>query len=319
MFSNAGFHEYEGKNKAPRPEGSGYTALRIGSLIRPESKDGGPWHWAINPYEGCEFGCTFCSARLDKKSFSDWRAFESRVLMKSNAAEVLQRELKENDPRERQLVLGSATDPWQPVEEGARITRAVLSVLAGFEGLDLHINTRSSMIARDTDLLREIAKRSRVSVALSIASIDDKINRLLEPKAPTVFRRLAAMEALSRAGVNVGLMVSPVMSGLDEDELGLEPLLTRAANAGGRFAGLAFMQFAHGQRELFLQRVTEAYPTLATRFRRVLGRRPPGEDEKLELIRTFDRLCTSLGLEPHAQATAPRATPRAAPSQLALW
>lgn len=240
--------------------------------------------------------CTFCTLRLDRRDFGAWRDFERRIGVRNHAVEELQKLLTTEALAGAEWVLGAGADPWQAAEERFRLTRSILAVLAGHDGLCLHVRTRASLIARDTDLLQRLAERGRVTVTFSIASLDERINRLLEPRAPSVFRRLAAMEALARVGLTVGLEVSPVMPGLDEDELGLASLLTRAANAGARFAGYDFLHFAPGQRENFLAHVTTAYPERAVRFRRVIGRKPPSEEERAQLGKSFRRLCADLGL-----------------------
>jgi len=291
------------------------VSLNVRQLLRRAVEGEGPWYWAINPYQGCEFGCTFCHARLDRKDTTDWRAFEQRVRVKANAVEAFHRDLRASDFEQRQVVLGTHSEPWQQAEEHFRVTRALLETMATTEGVDLRINTRSSLIARDGDVLRKIAAKGRVTVAFSIASLDEGVNRLMEPKAPSALRRLAAMEALARAGVTVGLVVSPYLPGLDEDELGLENLLNRAANAGARFAGVSPLQFGPGQRENFLSHVTALYPESATKFRRIIGRRSMTDEELMGLREQFHGLCTRLGLEPLDQAAAPRHITRRSPAQ----
>jgi DNA repair photolyase len=247
-------------------------------------------------------GCTFCSVRMDRKEFSAWSEFQKKVEIKTNAAEALARELATEDFRGRPIVLGTFTEPWQPAEEHVRITRSLLEVLSNVEGLDVRVNTRSSLIARDTDLLKKLTQKGKLTVSFSLASLDERVNRLMEPKAPSAFRRLAALEALAMAGINVGLLVSPVFPGLDEEELGLRTLLSRASNAGARFAGMQKLHLDLGQRETLFAHVTRAYPDLAMRFRRVVGVRAPSEADSTELELKFARYCEELGLLPLAKA-----------------
>lgn len=294
-----------------------YVDLRVRAVLQREPTPQG-WRWAVNPYQGCALGCTFCNQRLDQQDFSGWLAFEKRIALKSNAVEVLKHELRALGSLDRPIVLGSSTEPWQPAEEHFRLTRSILGELAEHQGVELVVYTRSSLIARDADLLRTLSRKERVTVVFSIGSLDERVNRLLEPRAPQAFRRLAALEALSRAGVRVGLAVSPVMPGLDEEELGLEPLLSRAAHAGARFASIQPVQFSQGQRENFLTHVTSAYPELASRFRRVLGRRAPTEEEQLALKLAFARLCERVGLLPVGELPSERPA-HPAPAQLPLF
>jgi DNA repair photolyase len=292
-----------------------YVSLKVRQLLRQAVEGDGHWYWAVNPYQGCEFGCTFCHARLDRKDLGDWRAFEQRVRVKVNAVEAFHRDLRAADFENRQVVLGTHSEPWQQAEEHFRVTRALLESMTTVEGVDLRINTRSSLIARDGDVLRRIAAKGRVTVAFSMASLDEKVNRLMEPSAPSALRRLAAMEALARAGITVGLVVSPYLHGLDEEELGLENLLTRAANAGARFAGVSPLQFGPGQRENFLAHVTALHPEDAIRYRRVIGRRPMTHEERVGLREHFSALCARMHLEPLSQAAAPRHVERRSPAQ----
>lgn len=297
-----------------------YVSLNVRTLLRQAAEAHGPWHWVVNPYSGCEFACTHCHARLERRDHADWVSFEQRVRVKANAVEAFLREIRASDFEKRQVVLGSHSEPWQQAEESFRLTRALLEAMLQVDGVDLRINTRSSLIARDTDLLRQLSKKGRVVVSFSIPSMDEHVNRLMEPRAPSAFRRLAAMEALARAGVTVGLSVSPVFAGIDEEELGLETLLTRAAHAGARFSGMQLMTFAPGQRETFLNHVTQSYPDSATRFRRLIGRRPLDEDQEATLHAKFNVLCHRLGLMPlHNAVSMARAAPRKSAEQLTLF
>lgn len=264
------------------------------------------WYWALNPYKGCQYGCAFCHVRLETKDHQTWNSFEERVGVKVNAVEALSRDLRELDLDGRPIVLGTTTEPWQQAEEKLRLTRSLLEALARQESVDLRIHTRSSLVARDTDVLQEIARKGRVSITFSLASMDERINRLMEPNAPSALRRLSAMEALALAKLQVGLMVSPVLPGLEEEELGLEPLLSRAAHAGARYAGLGLLNLAGAHRETFLFHVDRKYPELSSRFRRVIGRKPPSPAEVDALRQRFERLCLSYALAPLSEAHAPR-------------
>jgi DNA repair photolyase len=297
-----------------------YTAVRVKSLLRQQPREDGGWHWRLDPYEGCQFGCVHCPVRLEREDHAHWRELESRVAVKVNAAQVLRAELRCEDFNGHPISIGEQAEAWQHVEEQVRLTRALLGLLVEEQGRELRVSTRSSLIARDGDLLRTIASRNHLTIAFSLPSLDEKVNRLLEPRAPSAFRRLAAMEALARLGIEVGLMVAPVFTGLDDDELQLKAMLTRAANAGARFAGIRFFAPAPAQRDNFLRRVTQAYPDAAARMRRVLGRKTPSPEELRSLEKGFEMLCRSLGLQPAEQAQAPRAPRRVqAATQLALF
>ena len=310
---------HQGGTRAEQRPGVSYSAVRTSSLLRQEPDGRGGWRWAIHPYDGCELACTFCPLRMDRKDFGSWYAFQSRIAVKTNAVEALVRELRNDELRGAPLSLGTGADPWQPAEEQFRLTRAILTALRPVEALDLAVHTRSSLIARDVDLLKELSVNGHLTVAVSVVALDEKISRLLEPKAPSVFRRLAAIEALARAGLTVGLRLAPVMLGLDDEEVGMESLLTRASNAGARFAQLEPMQFGVGQRESFLTHATTAYPDKAARFRRVIGRRPPTPEERAERLERFEGLCAKLGLAPREVSPPARPARRLGPAQLPLF
>ncbi len=252
--------------------------------------------WTIDPYTGCEFGCVFCPVRLDEPDFSAWRRFEARVGVNLRAVTAFIQSVTPEELHGGRVVLGTRSEPWQQAEEKFRLTRSLLAKLAGAQRLTLRANTRSSLIARDTDLLLRIASRGRVAISFSIACADDRVTRLVEPRAPSVLRRLAAMEALARAGLTVGLTISPVFAGLDPDELGLDLLLTRAAHAGARFASMRWMDLTPGQRGRFLRYASAASPESAARFRRILGRRAGDAQFRATWESEFDNRCRALGL-----------------------
>ncbi len=278
---------------------------------------GGQSGWTVDPYTGCEFGCVFCPVRLDEQSFPAWRSFEARVGVNLRAVKSFIERVPSEELHGCRVVLGSRSEPWQQAEERFRLTRSLLAALAEARNLELRANTRSSLVARDIDLLLRIASRGQVSVVFSISCADERITRLMEPKAPSVLRRLAAMEALARAGLTVGLSISPVMAGLDPEELGLEALLTRAAHAGARFASMRWMELGPGRRERFLAYATAAFPGSGSRFRRIIGRRASAGESRAEWESQFRQHCQTLGLLEGSESNATGS--RSAPAQLPLF
>jgi DNA repair photolyase len=273
--------------------------------------------WTVDPYTGCEFGCVFCPVRLDEQDFPAWRRFEARVGVNLRAVKSFIERVSPEELHGCRVVLGSRSEPWQPAEERFRLTRSLLAALAEGRDLELRANTRSSLVARDIDLLLRIASRGQVSVVFSISCVDERITRLMEPKGPSVLRRLAAMGALARAGLTVGLSISPVMAGLDPEELGLGTLLTRAAHAGARFASMRWMELGPGQRERFLAYATAAFPGSASRFRRVIGRRALEGESRADWESQFRQHCQTLGLLYDSQSGVTES--RSAPAQLPLF
>ncbi len=144
-----------------------------------------PFRWTINPYRGCEFGCVYCYARYTHEflELRDPMDFERRIFVKRQAAEALAGNLTRTMLGDDQIALGTATDPYQPAERKFGLTRSMLAVFARLGGLNLSITTKSSLIVRDVDLLREIGRRSKISVNFSLITLSRRLQRILEPRA----------------------------------------------------------------------------------------------------------------------------------------
>jgi DNA repair photolyase len=279
---------------SPAPDGI-RSPWRVGPPLRRLEVGQGHPVWSLEPYAGCELGCTFCPVREGATTQEAWLDFERHVAARPAVVGALRAALGPGTAGPRRVVLGAGSEPWQPAEERHRLTRHLLETLQQLEPLDLQVHTRSSLIARDTDVLRALSQRGRVTVAFSLASLDERLNRLLEPRAPSALRRLMAVEALARAGLLVGVRLSPVLPTVEVAEL--EALLTRAANAGARFAELGFLSSAPAEQARSLQRVVLASPDVALRYRRVLQRAaqvPPGTLHALR--EAFTQRCERLGL-----------------------
>ena len=199
-------------------------------ITRNQSPDLG-FDRSINPYRGCEHGCSYCYARPSHAflGLSPGQDFESRLFFKPNAAERLRDELAKPNYRCAPIALGTNTDPYQPLERDKRVTRQILEVLAEHEH-PLTIVTKSALVTRDIDILAPMAERKLARVALSVTTLDRKLANRLEPRASTPDRRLAALEELSQAGIPTTVMVAPVIPALTDAEL--ESILLAAAQAG---------------------------------------------------------------------------------------
>ena len=173
-----------------------------------------PFTWTINPYRGCEFGCRYCYARYTHEfmEMHDGMEFEQKIYVKQHAAGLLRHELRRVKPDEA-IALGTATDPYQPAERRYEVTRTVLEEFALHRGFELGIVTKSNLIVRDLDLLKKVAKANRLSVHVTITTLNVELARILEPRAPRPDLRLDAVRALSKAGLRVGLSCSPRGSG----------------------------------------------------------------------------------------------------------
>ncbi len=227
-----------------------------------------PFDASVNPYRGCEHGCVYCYARPGHEylGFSAGIDFETKILVKENAPALLERELASPRWRPQVLALSGVTDPYQPVERRLEITRGCLEVLARFRN-PVVVITKNHLVARDADLLAELAARDAAAVFVSITTLDPGLARKMEPRASRPVRRLAAIEALSRAGVPVGVLAGPVLPGLTESEL--PKILSAAAGAGAGFARYTVLRLPHAVKELFSEWLERHYPD---RKQKVLNR-----------------------------------------------
>lgn len=227
-----------------------------------------PFDQSINPYRGCEHGCTYCFARPTHAymGLSPGLDFESRLFAKSDAADILTKEIAHKSYRVSPIALGTNTDPYQPIEKDRRITRQVLKVLAAHDH-PVTILTKSRLVVRDLDILAPMAQKGLVKVALSITTLDRKLARTLEPRAAMPQRRLDAIKLLSDAGVPTGVMFAPVIPALNDHEM--ERVLAAAAHAGASEAGYILLRLPLEVAPLFEEWLEVHYPD---RKKRVLNR-----------------------------------------------
>lgn len=236
-----------------------------------------PFGWSINPYRGCEFGCQYCYARYTHEflapavkedgepDFRDPRSFERLIYMKENAAWLLEQELKKHDPNE-EIALGTATDPYQPIERTAGITRSLLEVFARKSGLRLGIVTKSKLIERDIDLLREIARKNTLVVHVTITTPDHGLARVLEPRAPRPELRFAAVRKLREAGLTAGVMCSPLLPGITDSPEALDQMAGLAAAARASFFVAEPLFLKSCSRPTFMDFVRQHFPHLVTEY-----------------------------------------------------
>ncbi|TBW32314.1 PA0069 family radical SAM protein [Siculibacillus lacustris] len=222
---------------------------------------------SINPYRGCEHGCSYCFARPTHAymGLSPGLDFESRLFAKPTAARLLEQELGRPGYQPKPIAIGTNTDPYQPVEKRWRIMREVLEVLER-TGHPVTILTKSALVLRDLDILSAMAARGLVKVAISITTLDRKLARAMEPRAASPERRLAALAGLAAAGIPTGVMVAPVIPALTDPEL--ERILEAAATAGVREAGYIVLRLPLEVSEIFKGWLLDHAPD---RYRHVLS------------------------------------------------
>jgi DNA repair photolyase len=216
----------------------------------------------INPYRGCEHGCIYCYARPTHAylGFSPGLDFETKLVFKPEAAALLERELSRKSYMPKPIVLGSNTDPYQPVERQLKLTRGVLEVLERF-GHPVSVITKSAGVLRDADILARMAARNLARVHISVTTLDSKLARAMEPRASSPARRLAAITALRAANIPVGVLASPVIPGVNDAEL--EAILKAAAQAGALHAGSLLLRLPHELRDLFIEWLERVMPERA--------------------------------------------------------
>src|SRR5947208_3070839 len=236
-------------------------------ITRNNSPDVG-FETSVNPYRGCEHGCIYCYARPTHEylGFSAGLDFESKIMVKMDAPELLRTELESLRWKPQVLVMSGVTDPYQPVEKKLRITRGCLEVLAKFRN-PVAIITKNRLVTRDIDFLRELATYNAAAVNLSVTSLDSKLQRVLEPRTSSPETRLDAIGQLRAAGIPTGVMVAPIIPGLTDHEV--PKILKACAKAGAQFAGYTIIRLPWAVAPLFEHWLEEHFPD---RKEKILGR-----------------------------------------------
>lgn len=243
----------------PRTE---ITAIRARSIItRNKSPDVG-FNLSVNPYQGCEHGCVYCFARPTHAyhDLSPGLDFETKILAKTNAAELLRKELSAPSYRCEPIAIGVNTDAYQPAERGLQITRALLRTCLEF-GQPAVLITKSTLVLRDLDLLRELARLHLVRVSVSVTTLDDELKRRLEPRTAGPAARLKVIGELSAAGVPVSAMVAPVIPRINDHEM--ESILEAVADHGSGSASYVLLRLPNEVAPLFEAWLKAHYPDRA--------------------------------------------------------
>jgi DNA repair photolyase len=227
-------------------------------LSRNESPDL-PFRWSVNPYRGCFHACAYCYARPTHEywGFGAGTDFDSKIIYKPNAPDLLRRALLKPSWQGELIVFSGNTDCYQPSEATLGLTRACLEVCAEFRN-PVGIITKSSLIRRDLDVLQRLHQEAWLRVYFSIPFADDETARKVEPQAPSISKRLEAMQALSDAGITTGVSVAPVIPGLNEDDI--PTILLRARRAGAQVATYSLLRLSGNVEPVFIERMAEAFP-----------------------------------------------------------
>ena len=317
--------------ESPRPHTEFFADASRSILARNQSPDVG-FEFSLNPYRGCEHGCTYCFARPTHETlgFSSGLDFETKILVKRDAPALLREELSRKTWKPQVIAVSGVTDPYQPVERRLGLTRACIEVLAEFRNPVL-IVTKNHLVARDRDVLGDLARDRAAGVCVSVTSLDGALQRRLEPRTSAPERRLEAIRMLSESRVAVGVLVAPVIPGLTDHEM--PAILRAAADAGARFAGYVPLRLPYAVKELFERWLEDHFPD---RKEKVLGRirdlrggklndprfgsRLRGEGIFAEEIRAlFTIACRRAGIADGRAELSAAAFRRPGAAQLSLW
>ena len=293
-----------------------------------------PFDRSINPYRGCEHGCIYCFARPTHAylGLSPGLDFESKLYMKPDAPELLERELSARNYTPKTIAIGTNTDPYQPIERRYAIMRRILEVLER-AGHPVGIVTKSNLVTRDIDILSRMASRKLVRVGISVTSLDAKLARVMEPRAPTPARRLEALRELASAGIPTTVMAAPIIPAINDAEI--ERILEAAAACGVEAAGYVLLRLPLEVRDLFREWLQANFPDRErhvfalirqTRggkdYDATFGKRMTGGGPYAWMIgKRFETTCSRLGLNVHKTPLTIEhfKPPRPASEQLSLF
>ena len=307
-----------------RSRGATFVEHRVKSIVNsPEST--GMGFWSVNPYVGCEFGCTYCYARYahryvverahDNGQVADadfvqlrksktWEVFERRIFVKQRDAVLtaLDRDLtsirrRQNVGRIHPIVIGTATDPYQPAERQFGITHAVLERLCRESNLSVGIITKSPLVCQDIDVLKALQRNNRVSIYISLITTAIRIIRLFEARSPMPHVRLKALQRLVAAGLNAGLIVAPVLPGITDTVPQIRALARALKKTGGRFAHPSPLRLYPALHDGFLPIIQKHFPELYSKYRRAYrgtGAAPKRYTEAI--VKRFREIADEIGL-----------------------
>jgi DNA repair photolyase len=246
-----------------------YFMLPARSLLSRCNSKRVPFEWTINPYRGCEFACKYCYARYTHEfmELRDGVDFERKIYVKQEAAWLLRQDLKKVK-RGEEIAIGTATDPYQPAEKRYEVTRGILEELALHHGLKIGIVTKSDLILRDVEVLRKVAQNNSLFVNLTITTLDTRLARILEPRAPRPDLRLGAVRELVAAGINAGVICAPVLPGITDSPVALDELVRATKQVGGKYIYANPLFLKPCSASVFLPFLEKEFPQLVEDYRK---------------------------------------------------
>jgi DNA repair photolyase len=246
-----------------------YFTLPAKALLNRCGSERVPFDWTINPYRGCEFACKYCYARYTHEfmEMRDGLDFERKIYVKQQTAWLLRQELK-HVKRGQQIAIGTATDPYQPAEKRFEITRGILEELALHHGLEIGIVTKSDLVVRDIALLLRVAEHNALTVSLTITTLNTKLARILERRAPRPDLRLQALSKLTQAGLKAGVICAPVLPGITDSPGALDKLVRATKEAGGNYISANTLFLKPCSASIFLPFLEKEFPDLVAGYRK---------------------------------------------------
>ncbi len=306
-----------------RADAAQYQEVTCRSALNPVK--GMPFNWTLNPYRGCTHGCHYCFARRYQTQFElgPDDHFSSIIFVKINLVEVLRRELDKPSWSREQVAVGTATDPYQPIEGHYKLTRGSLEALiAGRTPIGLV--TKGPMVVRDRDLLAELGRRSGCTVYMSVPTVDEEAWRVLEPGTAPPLQRLRAVRQLRDAGVNAGVLMAPVVPGFTTQPARLEATIKAIADHGAAFMGANLLYLKEGTRDHFMGFLAREFPNLVDPYTRLYAGAYARTDYVTSVKGMIDVLQQRYDLRPRRPRSEestpedPEPSPESAGEQLAL-
>lgn len=304
------------------PEFRGITFIEseCRTIINRVPGNGLPFDWTINPYRGCSHACSFCFARVTH-TYLDMdaaRDFETKIVVKVNAPDVLRAQLRSRRWRGEHIAMGTATDPYQRAEGRYRLMRGILRALIDYRN-PFSILTKGTLILRDLDLLREAAAVTDVGTAFSIPTLDREVWRSSEPGTPPPQERIEAVRALNAAGIPCGVMLAPILPGISDSTDGMRAVIAAALDAGATFVSPILLHLRPGVREVYMAWLAEHHPDLVPRYEAMYASGSyASTEERKALGRMVSRLVRAVGGNPRAKHRPAPAARARAPRQLKL-
>ena len=278
-----------------RADQARYQEIEVRSALA-EAR-GMPFRWTLNPYRGCTHACAYCYARKYQRhlELDAGDTFSSLILVKVNLPRVLARELGRPSWRGETVAIGTATDPYQPIEGHYRLTReSVAALVRG--GTPFSVVTKGPMVVRDLDLFQEATRGAGCEILVSVPTVDEDAWQRLEPGAAPPRQRLRAIEQLARAGIEAGVLMMPLVAGVSTSREAITGTLAAIRESGARFVGANVARFDPGVREYFFDFLSREYPHLVAGYERLYTRTSAHPDYVRKVKRVVDDAAVSLGL-----------------------